>query len=261
MNFDELEILEELDLSFFMTPGKFYPSENSNVIQYNFFLDLEHGYCETAGSRIHLYADSTRWAVVFEKSGYQNRGFSAEIELYYIGNCIEYTIEKFPERTYISNTKRIMLIEPKEYQRIEDKEEESFELIDSNTIEVNLRHKSIPFDNNHENYEKVGIQLRKFDNSRNLIAFGDLIRYLHETNPEIISATENEIREHIPKDIQKIQTINDFHFSSYYERENPPSKQETFKQIARILITQDTTNWKPNEKPNNSWKNWESGHL
>lgn len=48
-------------------------------------LILNMGYCETAGNRIHLYGDSTRWTIVFEKSGYQNRGPSAEIELDYIG--------------------------------------------------------------------------------------------------------------------------------------------------------------------------------
>ncbi|RZJ47794.1 MAG: hypothetical protein EOO44_21965, partial [Flavobacterium sp.] len=81
MTFNETEILEQLDLAFYGEPSKYYPSGQPEDIKYNFFLDLEHGYCETAGNRIHLYADSTRWIIVFEKSGYQNRGTSAEIEL------------------------------------------------------------------------------------------------------------------------------------------------------------------------------------
>ncbi|MBK9449871.1 MAG: hypothetical protein IPN95_10820 [Bacteroidetes bacterium] len=79
MAFDEKEILGELDLAFNGTPSKYFPAGQPEDIKYNFFLDLEHGYCETAGNRIHLYADSTRWVIVFEKSGYQNRGTSAEI--------------------------------------------------------------------------------------------------------------------------------------------------------------------------------------
>ncbi|RZJ46331.1 MAG: hypothetical protein EOO44_22835 [Flavobacterium sp.] len=81
MTFNETEILEQLDLAFNGIPSKYYPTGQPGDIKYNFFLDLEHGYCETAGSRIHLYADSARWIIVFEKSGYQNRGTSAEIEL------------------------------------------------------------------------------------------------------------------------------------------------------------------------------------
>jgi hypothetical protein len=84
---------------------------------------------------------------------------------------------------------------------------------------------------------------------------------LHETNPKLISATEDEIRNHIPKDIPKLMTIDEFHIVSAYEKTNQPSQQETYKLLAKILVTQDTTNWKPTQKPNNNWKNWESGNL
>ena len=56
-------------------------------------------------------------------------------------------------------------------------------------------------------------------------------------------------------------TIDEFHFVSAYEKTNPPSHQETYKLLAKILVTRDTTNWKPTQKANNSWKNWESGNL
>jgi hypothetical protein len=264
MIFNETEILEQLDLAFNGTPSKYYPTGRTEDIKYNFFLDLEHGYCETAGNRIHLYADSTRWIIVFEKSGYQNRGTSAEIELDYVGNCIDYPIDKYPERNYITNSSRIVLIDPTEFERIENKEGaemETFELIGQNIKEIKIRDKFIPFDNNYKNYEKVGIEIRNYDNPKKLIGFGDLIRFLHETNPLLISATENEIRKHIPKDIPKLMSIDKFHFISAYEKTNPPSQQETYKLLAKILVTRDTTNWKPTQEPNNSWKNWESGHL
>jgi hypothetical protein len=56
-------------------------------------------------------------------------------------------------------------------------------------------------------------------------------------------------------------TINEFHFVSAYNKSKPPSIQETYKLIAKVLLTKDTTNWKPTEKPNNHWTNWESGNL
>ena len=264
MPFNEIEILKQLDLAFNQTPSEFYPQGQPEDIKYNFFLDLEHGYCETAGSRIHLFADSARWAIVFEKSGYQNRGTSAEIELNYVGNCIDYPIDKYPERNYITNSDRIILINPTEFERIENKEGaemETFELIGQGIIEIKIRDKFVPFDNNYINYEKVGIEIRDYDNPKKLIGFGDWVRYLHETNPSLISATEDEIRKHIPKDIPKLMTIEEFHFVSAYEKTNPPSQQETYKLIAKVLTTTDTTNWRPTQKPNNSWKNWESGNL
>jgi hypothetical protein len=264
MTFNETEILEQLDLAFNETPSKYYPVGQPKDIKYNFFLNLEHGYFETAGNRIHLYADSTKWVIVFEKNGYQNRGTCAEIILDYIGNCIDYPVEKYPDSNCISNSSCIILIDPTEFERIENKEGdemETFELIGQNIKEIKIRDKVVSFDNNYKNYEQVGIEVRDYDNPKKLIGFGNLIRYLHETNPTVISATENEIRKHIPKDIPKLMTIEAFHFVSAYEKANPPSQQETYQLIAKVLTTRDTTNWKPQQKPNNSWKNWESGHI
>lgn len=264
MGFNEAEILEQLNLAFTGTPSKYYPTGQPKDIKYNFFLDLEHGYCETAGNRIHLYADSNNWAIVFEKSGYQNRGTCAEIELNYVGNCIDYLIEKYPERNYISNSSRIVLIDPAEFERIENKdgfEMETFELIGKNIKEIRIRDKFVSFDNNYKNYEKVGIEIRDYDNPKKLIGFGDLIRYLHETNPILIAATEHDIRKHILNNIPKLLTIDEFHFVSFYEKTNPPSQQETYKLLAKVLTTKNIANWNPTEKPNNSWKNWESGNL
>jgi hypothetical protein len=264
MTFDETEILGQLDLAFNGIPNKYYPTGRSEDIKYNFFLDLEHGYCETAGNRIHLYADSIRWIIVFEKSGYRNRGTSAEIELNYVGNCISYPTDKYPERNYITNSNSIILIDPTEFERIENKdgiEMETVELIGQNIKEIKVRGIFVPFDNDYKNYEKIGVKIRDYDNPKKLIGFGDLIRYLNETNPTLISATEDEIRLHIPKDIPKLMTIDEFHFTSAYDKTNPPSHQETYKILAKILVTNDITNWKPTQKPNNSWKNWESGNL
>jgi len=257
MPFTETEILDQLNLAF---KGQYSPAATPKDIKYNFFLDLEHGYFETAGNRIHLFADSSRWAIIFEKNGYQNRGFSATIELYYFGNCISYPIEE----NYKTNTSTVMLIEPTEFERIQNKEGsdmETFELIDPGVKEVKIRDKMFPFNNNYKDYEIVGIKVRDYNNPKRLIGFGDLVRYLNETNPAVISANENDIRQHIPQDLPRLMTINEFHFISAYDMSVPPGNQETYKLIARILVTGDTLNWKPTQKPDNHWSNWKSGNL
>lgn len=264
MNFTVAEVLNQLDLAFNGIPSHYYPQGQPQDIKYNFFLDLEHGYCLTAGNRIHLYADSARWAVVFEKSGYQNRGFCADIELNYVGNCISYTIDEYPERNYIVNSNRIPLVDSEEFGRIQNKdgeEMETFELIGKDEKEIKVRDKLIAFNNNYKDYEKLGIKVREYDNPNKLIGFEDFIRYLNDTNPAVISADEKDIRQSIPKDLPKLMTINDFHFVSVYEKSILPSMQETYKLIAEVLVTGDTTNWKPTQVPNNHWTNWESGNL
>lgn len=262
--FKEKDILQELDLAFKDKPSSYFPIGKENDIKYNFFPDLEHGYFATANSKIHLYTNSEKWAIVFEKAGYQNRGTSAGIELNYFGNCINYIIEKYPEQSYITNTQIITIIQSSEFKKIENKQGqgiEKFELIDENTQKIKVRNRNVTFDNNSKNYERLGIQIRDYQNPKRLIAFEAFVRYLSETQPEIISATEEEIRQQIPKNIPKLMTIDKFHFISRYNETVLPSNQELYKLLAKILTTKDTSQWKPTLKPNNHWSNWESGNL
>ncbi|MDR3023560.1 DUF7003 family protein [Chryseobacterium sp.] len=260
-NYTETEILNQLDLAFNGNPSSYFPQKKSNEIQYNFFLDLEHGYFMTAGNRIHLYGnDEGQWAIVFEKNGYQNRATRAEIELNYIGNCISYSKEKYGEINYISNTNYIALIDGDEFIRIENKEGsdlETFEHIGEQVKEIKIRNQFVPFNHNYKDYEKVGIKIESFDSGRRLVGFGDLIRYYNETNPSLLYASEDEIKMHIPKKLKKIMTIDKFH----YDRVILPSKQETYKMIAKVLVTRDSSYWKPTLPFNNHWSNWESGNI
>lgn len=264
MNFTETDIFNKLDLAFNGQPAEDYPAGNNSDIKYNFFLDLEHGYCETAGNKIHLYADSARWAIVFEKCGYQNRGDRAEIELDYVGNCINYPVDKYPERNYITNASNIVLITSDEYERIRNKEGkdmEDFELISPTATDLTIHGKKVTIDHDQKKYLALGIKPRDFDNPQNLIGYGDIVRFFSDTKPELVSATEEEIKQHIPHDIPKLMTLDKFHFVSAYDKSNLPSSQETYQLIAKILVTRDTTFWKPKLKPNNHWTNWESGNL
>lgn len=264
MPFTEKEILEELSLAFNGLPGRYYPAGKPNDIRYNFFLDLEHGYCKTASSKIHLYANAENWAIVFEKAGYQKRAFCADIELTYAGNCISYPTAHIMNRAYITNTVQVTLIEEEEYERIENRhgdEEETFELIGKDVTEIRIRDKKIPFHNDYLSYEAAGVRVREYNNPDKLAGFADILRYLNETAPDLISATEDDIRKHIPRDLPKLMTLEQFHYSSWYDKDTTPDKQETFQLIAKVLATRDTAYWKPFEEPNNHWSNWESGHL
>jgi len=264
MSYSEQEILEQLDLAFYRRPSAYFPSVGSNDVRYNSFLDLEHGYCITAGSKIHLYGDATHWAVVFEKSGYQNRGWSAEIELNYIGNCIHYLVDIHPERNYYTNSKRVPLIYADEYERIRNRQGtdmEQFELIAADAEYVNVRDSKVQIEHDVEKYTAIGIQLRDFDNPRTLIDYSSLLRYLLADNPSVISATDDDVRTQLPPGLPKLLTLDRFHFKSIYDELKPPIMQETYQLLTKVLINQDPSLWQPEEEPNNHWSNWESGNL
>lgn len=264
MTYTETEILEQLDCAFDGIPDQYYPDGALNDIRYNFFPDLEHGYCATAANRIHLYADAERWAIVFEKTGYQNRRMLADIELIYFGNCVRYPVSRYLERNYITNLDSVLLIDTEEFARIGVKSEDgmdNFELISEDVGEIKVRDTVVSFDKNRGNYEKYRIHIRECDNPGRLIGFGDLVRYLSEVNPELVSATEEDIRRYIPSDMPKLMTIQEFYFVSAHEKNIPPSMQETYRLIAGVLTSKNTRAWQPTLKPNNHWSNWRSGDL
>ncbi|MCC3158242.1 hypothetical protein LJ737_13420 [Hymenobacter sp. 15J16-1T3B] len=264
MTYSAQEVLEQLDLAFQGKLSDYFPAGGNNDVRYNFFLDLEHGYCETAGSKIHLYGDATRWAIVFEKSGYQNRGFAAEIELNYVGNCTRYSVEQAAGRNYITNSRRVNLIDANEYERIRNKtggEMEQFELISAGAVTVNVRNTQVKIEHDPAKYRAAGIQLRDFDNPNHLVDYSSLLRYLLASNPALVGATENDIKQQLPSDLPKLLTIDSFHFESTYDKASPPSAQETYQLLAKVLVNQSPALWQPKEKPNNDWRNWESGNL
>lgn len=241
----EKEILAELDSSFLGVAGKFYPKKTDNNVLYNFFIDLEHGYFLAAGNKIHLFADSKRWAIIFEVNGYNNRLNQAQIQLIYIGNCIKYTKEKNSNLEYISNIKFLPIID-----------EITFKKQTSNKL-TKIRNKNVRFENDYKKYEKLGIKI----NDTSKISLDEFIRYLQETNPTILNATQKELKANIPKNIPYLTTINEYHYASIYNKDLPPSKQETFLLIAKVLASRNIAKWQPTLKANNHWSNWESGNL
>jgi hypothetical protein len=224
-------------------------------------LDLEHGYCNTAGNRIHLYADYDRWAVVFEKCGYNNRGGSADIELNYVGNC---TIDIISEHDGSrSNTNYIELISGEEYENVSclaDDEVDTFELLSAEAEDILVHGQKVKIERDISKYLALGIQPREYDNPKGLISYEDIVRYLHDTNASLVSASEEEIKRYVPFDLPKLMKIDHFHFESVYN-EVSPSNQETYQLIAKVLATGDKSEWKPTLESNNHWRNWESGHL
>lgn len=233
-----------------------------------FFPDLEHGYFHTAGNRITLFADAERWALVFEKSGFANRAYAGQIELNYFGNCLTNLETYGADEQLISNAKWIDIISADELEKIEGE----FETLSEQAAVVKVRGKSIPIEHDLSKYVERGIELEPNDSGDLPITFESLIRYLDETHPELFRASNDELRLCLPKDLPLLMKIDEWHhkpyndaMSEYHDGQifgTPPSKYETFRLIADVLVSRDTSLWKPTLPANNNWRNWpEAGHL
>jgi len=248
--------------------------EETDQETYHFFIDFEHPYFYPAGSRLTLYADEKRWAIVFEKSGYSTGNNCGEIEFAYFGNCLRNLQNKIPGNSTTSNMKHVILINNTDLEKVDNGEFEGLVANDKDKIKVRDTFLSIEHDTSK--YLAIGINPRDYDNPKRLFDFYSTIRYLDEQYPDIFRATDKELRMCLPDDLPKLMQINQWHHKTYakykhmtspttYEDEEvgtKPSDYETYKMIADVLVSRDTTKWKPTLKPNNDWRNWlKAGHM
>ena len=239
---------------------------------YHFFIDFEHPYFFTAGSRLTLYADASRWAIVFEKSGYSTGNSCGEIEFDYFGNCLKNLTSQIPGDTTTSNMGHVILIDNKDLEQIED----GFELVAREKRNIKVRDTLLTIEQDQSKYLARGINPKHYNNPNKLIDFPSLIRYLDEENPTVFRATDKELRTCLPDDLPQLMQIDRWHHESYshfkwmtsptaFEDRTvgiKPSSYETYVMIADILVSRDTTKWKPTLKPNNDWRNWpNAGHM
>ena len=243
--------------------------EETDQQTYHFFIDFEHPYFHTAGSRLTLYADKKQWAIVFEKSGYSNRGYRGEIELTYFGNCLTNLQSEGNPEGYTSNMKGVVLIDNDEVQRIED---DMNELVSRKIKQVKVRDTMLDIEQDKSIYVKKDIIDSVYDNAENLIDLPSLIRYLDEQNPDLFRATEKELTMCLPDNLPKLMQIDKWHHKAYAKFRHmtsptsfeykvtgeKPGDYETYKMIADILVSRDTTKWRPTLKANNNWRNWKN---
>ncbi|KAB2809986.1 DUF7003 family protein [Phaeocystidibacter luteus] len=257
------EILSELDSAFIAESGLFFPDKKSNTVAYHFFPDLEDGYKQIAGSKIHLYGSGRLWAIVFETNGYHTRQGEAISSLCYFGNCFRLEKSEAAGSKYISNLYQHTLISEEELQRIElqiGDEDEAFERIDPRTTSVFVNGQYVPFESNRKKYVELGIEPTE-DNPSGWIEFGEFVRFLHETNPIILELSDSIIEEPFEVPLNKILTLDKFHYRSIYDKSVSPSEQEMYQMIADVLVSGDENAWSPTSEANNDWRNWESGML
>lgn len=247
--------------------------EETDQETYHFFIDLEHPYFFTASSHLTLYADESRWAIVFEKSGYTNRGLRGEVELTYFGNCLQNLQAQGDANGVTSNSQSFTIIDNDEIERIENDQDE---LISKNIKQVKVRNTMLDVEHSKSIYEQKDIVDTIYDNAENLVDIPSMIRLLSEEHPNLFRATDKELRTCLPADLPKLMVIDAWHHEAYTKFEHrtspterhyetmgkSPADYETYIMIADVLVSRDTSKWKPTLKPNNDWRNWrEGGHM
>ncbi len=209
---------------------------------------LDNGYVYPIHSKLSGYRDEKRWVLIIEVIGFNYRGGGHNGItncLHIFGNCIE-------TKPGTDNNNFLYITEDSPDCSTFD--EENLESLNPEAKTMILRNKEITINHSREFYLNKGIKLEEKDK----IFIWEFLRGLEPEYNKEFEATEKEIRERIPADLPKVMELTEWYHPDCADLELP-SKNETFKQIAKVLETGNPEFYKPTNKSNNHWKNWPDG--
>jgi hypothetical protein len=217
------------------------------------FINLDHPYVNTANSRLTLYADQQRWAIVAEVSGYNARASAFSLTLTYFGNCLIDMPRAGLNDIYTHN---MQFIDVLRYEPI-GAFLEQVAAGASPVIEVPVRGRTVRVPGTKAGLRKhiPDIESRRWPVD---VAAEDLGRYIAYEYPDLCRATDAEKRRLLPQDLPELMTIDEWHHRSFarYQSEDvgdAPSSYETFRLIAEVLATRDPGRYAPTLAPNSHW--------
>jgi hypothetical protein len=248
-SYTENDVLLKLDDVCYPNPYKFFPQFDSPI-----------SYPIT--SRINLYGDENRWAIVFELTTYNTNGYNIGIEKCYFGNCVNYK-EMSKGSPMETNNAFTQILSELDLLKIMDE----MGYIKKDASSIMIRGKKIILEHNLAAYTTKGIKGYDFQMASSKIDIVACFRFIQENNPNLFHSTDLELKKFIPKDLPKIVTIDKWHHKNYQSFGNKfvgekPSSYETFQQIAKVLVTKNKELYTPTLVPNNDWRNWpNAGHY
>jgi hypothetical protein len=279
--FSSRDVLEELD--------------DDARLRAAFFPDFGHGYNYHVDARLSAYADTTRWAIVIEQLHVNPRWGSfggVGISLNFHGNCIDLSSEPNAGRYNLIQVPDLLANGPSGPLLAEAWSDQI--LLTAKDVRVRGNVVPITTDENyywarrieitpltHEQINEWIKQTRQYlspERAEEKVRYyekeirprvgkfelrtWDLVRGMVPEHRELLLATEAERRRGIPKDIPLILQIDEWDHPRLLEGEIP-SGSIAFKQVAKVLSTQDRSLWKfEAEEGNVHWRNWpQSGSL
>lgn len=90
--------------------------------------------------------------------------------------------------------------------------------------------------------------------------FAEVVRELVPEHRDLLLADESELRALVPVDLPEILRLEAWHHPDVLVER--PSREETFRLIAKVLDTGNPHDYRPTLAPNTHWSNWpESGNA
>ncbi|NTS44006.1 hypothetical protein HRG84_24215 [Flavisolibacter sp. BT320] len=221
-------------------------------------------------SRINLFkGEKGQWAIAVERLGYNPRAGSVLLEIHYYGNCLKNLQTEVNKQCGINT---YLPIDNESFLQTTTDEE----TVNPGSSTWVVRGNSISIAYTQHDYTESGIKNDTAEGSR----IEAVARVAAKRNQDLFRATDKELYEAIPGDMRKLMVVDEWFHKDYYLfpmedmvpdykkhnqniwKNDRPSSYETWNQLAKVLVTGDTTLYKPTMPANSHWANWpDSGGL
>jgi hypothetical protein len=221
---------------------------------YNFPM-LDNIYVKLAASRMSLYRSERDWGMVIEIFGSTPKSRLPDTHIYtYASSLInrdkpEHYVSQEAYQTYLATNPH------NESRFIYPIEEGAWLELESQTVttearQLHLRNQLVKLPN-REQYTVNGIPLT----GESPTVF-ELCRFLAAQYRNLVLATKEERCISLPANMTMILHLEEWYHPDLAD-DQLPSDTQTFQQLAQVLATGDPSLYKPTEKPNTHWRNWQ----
>lgn len=221
---------------------------------------LDNGYVYLAATRMSVHRSEADWAIVIEVFGFSPRGGLPDLHVYTFGSRLHARDEAKDYATpdaYENYLKMNPHNESRFFHAIAHGpwlDEETEELIAEDATHLQLRGVDVAIPTASE-LAPHGIELEEDPR----IATFELCRWLAATRRDAVLATPTERRTSVPPDLDELLVLEEWHHPNVVDDSDRPSGNETFRQLAQVLVTGDPTHYRPTQRANTHWSNWPDG--
>jgi hypothetical protein len=221
---------------------------------------LDNGYVYLAASRMSAFRSADDWALAIEVFGYSPRAGIPDLHVYTFASRLgeRDTPEQYASpqtyENYLANNpnNQSRFFFPIDEGSWQDPDDGEYVADGARELLLRGRPFSIP---EPESYPAHGIELEEFPR---VLVF-ELCRYLAAVARDDVLATDRERRASVPPELDQVLTLEDWNHPDVVDATKRPSGSETFRQLARVLVTGDPTHYRPTLPGNTHWRNWPEG--
>lgn len=221
---------------------------------------LDNGYVYLAAARLSLHRSDADWAVVFEIFGFSPRSGSPDVGVWTFGSRLA---NRKGRQDYVSEDayRTYLRVHPHDdaafFYPLGDgwQEPDDQELVARDALALAVRGKPVAVPR-REDLRRLGIEPTEPEPDR--VRTFEVCRYLAAVERELVLATPEERRTHVPPELAEVLVLDDWHHPDVVVGQ-VPSETAAFRSIARVLATGDVAAYDASEPANTHWSNWPDG--